>query len=448
VSLVSAAKPLIADIILRENSSAISTWHQLNVLRLFLCASPSISLDFDSIRVIDLKTMPLNVLQSSLDRAKCSLLSEAKAQYSMPSVLIRTLLLVVLLIPTRAWAWGGDGHEIAAVIAADNLTSAAQSHVAGILGVPTEKIAAAMEAASIRPDSEFREEDPSTKAWHFIDICLLDSRVDVSRRCPAGNCVTDKIDEYVRRLKERHYDRWGADGDLALLIHFVADLHQPLHAANDEDLGGNCVLVDSRPRARNLHAAWDTTIVRRLERSIDSGSPETTAHRLEQAYASEKATDAWIPGRTEDIAWESNQIARSEIYAALGIPVEPCEPPAGVCSHEPEVQLSPTYLDRASIIAGHRLAKAGFRLASLLNEIWPQPIAAGEMSVMHGAHPAEGASVSSKPSGPIIGNRRSHIYAWPGCGSYETMAPQNRVVFPSAQAAEQAGYRAAYNCPR
>jgi len=50
-------------------------------------------------------------------------------------------------------------------------------------------------------------------------------------------------------------------------------------------------------------------------------------------------------------------------------------------------------------------------------------------------------------SGPIVGNRRSHIYARPGCASYDTMAPQNRVVFPSAQAAEAAGYRQAGNCP-
>lgn len=367
----------------------------------------------------------------------------------MLATLIRTML-VVLLIPARVWAWGDDGHEIAAVIAADNLTPAAQSHVASILGVPTDKITVAMETASIRPDSEFREEDPSTKPWHFIDICLLDSRVDVPRRCPAGNCVTGKIDEYAQRLKERRYDRWGADGDLALLIHFVADLHQPLHAANDEDLGGNCVLVDSQPRARNLHAAWDTTIVRLLEGSIDSGNPETTAHKLEQEYASERETDAWIPGRTEDIAWESNQIAHVEVYAVLGIPIEACEPPAGLCSHEPEVELSPAYLNRASIIAGHQLAKAGFRLASLLNEIWSRPIAAGETSVRNSSGPNshDGFAASSEPTGLIIGNRRSHIYAWPGCGSYDTMAPQNRVVFPSAQAAEQAGYRAAYNCPR
>jgi hypothetical protein len=379
--------------------------------------------------------------------SRCALQHVASSARGEEVALIRTILLLALFIPVRAWAWGNDGHEIVAVIAAENLTPAAQSHVASILDAPTDKIAVAMEAASIRPDSEFREEDPSTKPWHYVDICLTDRRSDVPLRCPAGNCVTGKIDEYAQRLKAGRYDRWGADGDLAFLIHFVADLHQPLHAANDEDLGGNCVLVESHPRARNLHAAWDTTIVRRLERSIDSGSAETTAHKLEQTYASERSTDVWIPGHTDDIAWESNQIARSDIYMALGIPVEPCEPPAGLCNHEPEVDLSPAYLDRAGIIAGHQLAKAGFRLASLLNEIWPQPIAAGENRVIRSANKSERALVRSNPVGVIVGNRRSHIYAWPGCRSYDTMAPQNRVVFPSRQAAEEAGYRAAYNCP-
>ena len=132
-----------------------------------------------------------------------------------------------------AWCWGSDGHKIIAIIASDNLTQAAQSHVASILGVPASQTAVAMEAASIRPDSEFREEDRSTAPWHFIDICLQDRRADVPARCSGGNCVTGKIDEYSRRLKEGKYDRWGGAGDLAFLIHFVGDIHQPLHAAND-----------------------------------------------------------------------------------------------------------------------------------------------------------------------------------------------------------------------
>jgi phosphatidylserine/phosphatidylglycerophosphate/cardiolipin synthase-like enzyme len=60
---------------------------------------------------------------------------------------------------------------------------------------------------------------------------------------------------------------------------------------------------------------------------------------------------------------------------------------------------------------------------------------------------ADGDDRPPTPSGPIVGNRRSLVYAWPGCESYDTMAPQNRVVFPSRQAAEVAGYRQAGNCP-
>jgi hypothetical protein len=351
----------------------------------------------------------------------------------------------VLLFPQCAWGWGYDGHRIVAVIAADNLTPAAESHVANILGVSPDQIATAMEAASIRPDSEFREEDPSTAPWHFIDICLRDRRIDVPARCPREDCVTGKIDEYSKRLKERSYDRWGASGDLAFLIHFVGDIHQPLHTANDADEGGNCIKVDSHPRAKNLHYAWDTTIVRRRESNIDSGRPDTTARRLEQTYASEKAFDAWIPGHTDDIAWESNQIARSDIYAALKIPVEPCDPPAAMCSNKPKVTLSSAYMDQADMVAGHQLAKAGFRLASLLNEIWTQPVSPND--VTHGENFAPGQVLSSKTvAGQIVGNRRSKIYAWPGCGTYDRMSPENRVVFPSREVAEQAGYRAARNC--
>ncbi len=372
---------------------------------------------------------------------------ELRRSSRSPVICMATVLLLGVLLPISAWAWGYDGHKIVAVIAADNLTPAAQSHVANIFGVPVDKsaIASAMETASTIPDSKFREEDGATAAWHFINICLQDQRRDVAARCPLGNCVTGKIEEYSRRLKQDHYDRWGAAGDLAFLIHFVGDIHQPLHAANDADRGGNCVRVDSHSKEKDLHAVWDTTVVRRLERDVDSGRPETTARKLEQIYTAEKETDRWIPA--DDIAWESKQVARADIYAALQIPIEPCEPTVEICSSVPVrvVELNASYLNHAETIAGRQLAKAGFRLASLLNGIWVQPVNSNDATQAANSAPAQ--SVSSKPDlGQIVGNRRSKIYAWPGCGSYDRMAPQNRVVFPSRDAAEQAGYRAALNC--
>ena len=360
---------------------------------------------------------------------------------------VTSLASSLLLLPLSAHAWGTDGHKIVAVIAADNLTPAAATHVATILGVPADKrsVAAAMEAAAILPDTEFRDQDRRTAPWHFIDLCLQDQRSDIPDRCPGGNCVTAKIDEYSKRLKDGNYDRWGATGDLAFLIHFVGDIHQPLHAATDDDRGANCVIVESGVRARNLHDAWDNAIVRRLEYSVDSGRPEATAHHLEQTYATEKQYDPWIPA--DDIAWESNQLARADVYAALRIPVEPCDPAADVCLNPAghPVYLDSSYLDRSSVVAGHQLAKAGFRLASLLNETWAEPV-----SPIAATRPPDSAPspvLSSTATGQIVGNRRSKIYAWPGCGSYDTMAPQNRVLFPNPAAAEQQGYRAARNCP-
>ena len=136
-------------------------------------------------------------------------------------------------------------------------------------------------------------------------------------------------------------------------------------------MGGNCVKVDSHPRAKNLHDVWDTTIVRRLEHSIDSGRPDNDRPKIWNRYTQARKRSIFgFRDTPDDIAWESNQIARSDIYVALRIPVEPCDPPAAMNYDEPEVDLYSAYMDHADNVAGHQLAKAGFRLASLLNEIW------------------------------------------------------------------------------
>jgi len=64
-----------------------------------------------------------------------------------------------------------------------------------------------------------------------------------------------------------------------------------------------------------------------------------------------------------------------------------------------------------------------------------------------GAQRVPSASVQSRATALVVGNRRSRIYAWPGCSSYDTMSAANRVEFPSREAAEAAGYRQARNCP-
>jgi S1/P1 Nuclease len=122
---------------------------------------------------------------------------------------------------------------------------------------------------------------PINCAVAFHDICLQDKESNVPARCPQGNCVTAKIDEYARRLHDGDYDKWGASGDLAFLIHFVGDIHQPLHTTTNADRGGTCQRVNVAPAQENLHYAWDDAVVALLEKQLGTSDPGATARKLE-----------------------------------------------------------------------------------------------------------------------------------------------------------------------
>jgi len=85
--------------------------------------------------------------------------------------------------------------------------------------------------------------------------------------------------------------------------------------------------------------------------------------------------------------------------------------------------------------------------------LWSDPHPVQPQDFRHGTTSpllvdASGCRTSSEPAaGPVVGNARTHIFEWPGCPYYSSIAFDNRVPFPSPQAAEAAGYRPAHNCP-
>jgi hypothetical protein len=289
------------------------------------------------------------------------------------SGLLGVICLLTLVYTGAAYAWGNDGHNIVAYIAADNLDPAARRSVAKLLGTPYQKeaVARAMAAASILPDNQFRARDPSTMSWHFINLCRQDHRTDIAARCD-GDCVVAKINEYAARLRTENYDKWGGNGDLAFLIHFVGDINQPLHAATNDDMGANCVKIRPASDITNLHILWDVDLVTRLENQLDSGNPRKTAGALEAIYWEHRGKFVWNKHSAADVAWHSTQLARWQVYDALQIQLEPCTPKIHSCSDAPKeiVNIEQSYLDRESRVAGEQLATAGFALADLLNEIW------------------------------------------------------------------------------
>jgi hypothetical protein len=138
---------------------------------------------------------------------------------------------------------------------------------------------------------------------------------------------------------------------LRFLIHFVGDIHQPLHAANHDDRGGNRIRVSLHGHRTNLHAVWDNDVVRAM-----GNDPERLAAALERAVApADRAR--WVKGGSVDWANESFAIASREIYAAPDI------------RGRENVRLRDDYPESERPFVAVQIEKAGVRLAAVLNRI-------------------------------------------------------------------------------
>jgi hypothetical protein len=179
----------------------------------------------------------------------------------------------VLALPSPALAWGAEGHRIVASIAGDELTPAARLQVEKLLG--GDASVAMMEASTWADEITPKRSD--TAPWHFVDIPIQSGGYDAASDCQHDDCVVAQIDRDARIIGDRQLAPPVRAEALRFLIHFVGDIHQPLHAANNNDRGGNGIRVVLRQRHTNMHSVWDTDVFQALGRS-----PEEVANRLEQ----------------------------------------------------------------------------------------------------------------------------------------------------------------------
>jgi hypothetical protein len=303
-------------------------------------------------------------------------------------------------LPAPARAWGCEGHRVIALLAEKHLTPHALAMAKKILAEgPIDPNVSryckdggndALADASTWAD-DFRTQHPETGPWHYIDIPLGTTRRDIEKFCdPKESCVTRAITDQLAILHSAEGDPQKRADALRFLIHFVGDLHQPLHATTNNDQGGNCVPVaffDTLPQLRNpqtesyapnLHGVWDTNI---LERATSGKTVDQVASDLDQSFR--KKIARWERG-AEDVdawAWESYQLAVKKAYGKLPapIPVEALQPITS-CADDNHVsarmlklneRIVQQYQNIAAPIVRQRLAQAGARLALLLNQLWP-----------------------------------------------------------------------------
>jgi len=232
---------------------------------------------------------------------------------------------------------------------------------------------------------DIRNQRKETAGWHFIDIPLDGRRNKMAAACPASGCVTSAIRKQIEVLRSDSAGKHDKAEALMFLVHFVGDLHQPLHAADNDDRGGNCVAVaffDHQPETSgpgqnyrpNLHGVWDTDL---LELVAHGQDPAAFADALRSEFASD--IRRWIrqPVNVDAWAWESHKVAVKTVYGKLPkkIAVEPPRPVESCADHDMgkrmydlHEQIDQRYLRAASPMIRRQLARAGTRLAVVLTK--------------------------------------------------------------------------------
>ncbi len=282
-------------------------------------------------------------------------------------------LLALLLLPIGAHAWGDEGHEIIALIAWNYLDPPVRTKVTQLLAADASGLTADRGiAAEATWADRFRDADRggsgvhyrATREWHFVDIELkdrdLDAACDAHPPLPGGTyasagpahaCLIDKIEQFRRELATPGLPQSERLAALQFLLHLIGDLHQPLHASDDHDRGGNDKRVESAGyRAGNLHQYWDTVFVGRL------GENSAAVARALIADISPARERQWRGGTTAAWAMQSFEVARTVAYGEL-----PKPDAAG------RYLLGAEYIRDATAAVRQQLERAGVRLAQVLN---------------------------------------------------------------------------------
>jgi hypothetical protein len=271
-----------------------------------------------------------------------------------------------LMAAVPASAWGDLGHQVTALIAYRHLLPQPRARLDALLASDGDPLTAPDFASRATWADKYRNAHRETAAWHFVDIEI--DQPDLASACfdfpavrkdqpasqgPAQDCVVNKIEQFAAELASPVTAQAERLLALKFLIHFIGDLHQPLHAADHQDRGGNCVgLAPPLDQTTNLHAYWDVAVVDAL-----GSSAAQIADKLDASLDAGQIS-SWNQGTPRSWALESFEIGRRDVYS---LPSRP------TCQNGGSVALSADYQERAGKDAAQQLLKAAVRLTSMLN---------------------------------------------------------------------------------
>jgi hypothetical protein len=282
-------------------------------------------------------------------------------------------LSTLLSIPQQASAWGDQGHMTVAQIAEHFVKPGVKTKIVAMIAADTDNLtkhdlpSEATWADKYRDVNERRSHYEETENWHFVDLEI--GGPDLNTACfgrallpvgtvasngPARACAIDKVKEFAAELAAPGTDPEERLFALKFLLHFVGDLHQPLHSSDNEDRGGNSVKVTAdgiQHHSRDeLHGYWDTQFVEALSPTSNG----LAAKLLAEITPAQEA--AWAEGTPEEWAMEAFAISKKDAYG---------NPPLSKATMQ---HLSTAYVAQAEKDVALQLSKAGVRLAYILNK--------------------------------------------------------------------------------
>jgi len=250
-----------------------------------------------------------------------------------------------------ALVWGANGHRITAEIAQRYLTEATRTALEALIG-DTSLAQVSTWADGIRSNPAWRY----AARWHYITIDdslarypTGQERYEAATEQSQGNVI--EAIKYFEGVLKQPGDRATRAIALKFLVHFIGDLHQPLHVGRGADRGGNSIRVRWFGESRNLHSVWDGGIIASENLSF-SEFVDFIDHVPEDTLAAWQASTC--------IDWMNESFAlRDQVYD-FGNQSEQADQEGG-----PNLGYAYVYDTMPTLM--QRLAQGGIRLAGLLN---------------------------------------------------------------------------------
>ncbi len=255
----------------------------------------------------------------------------------------KAVLLFILVVQVAAANtppfWGKTGHRVVGEVAQAHLSKRAKRSIHKILN--GQSLAAVSNFADdIKSDTLYRKFSP----WHYVNY-PADKRYKEVPPSEEGDIVM-AIERCVNIVK----DPLSSDGDkefyLKMLVHFIGDLHQPLHAGWEANRGGNDIQLQWFGQGSNLHRLWDSNLIDQFGMSYSE-----MAVNLPELSKNER--QAMQEGTVYDWVEESHQLA-NKLYASVEV------------GEKLGYQYSYKYWDTVEA----QLLKGGVRLAAVLNDLF------------------------------------------------------------------------------